>query len=199
MRFARRVGVALLVSVSLGAPAASQESAPASGVAQAVAEVLALERQIEAALVQGDAAFLERAWADDFQFTHGDSWTSGGEPLAVNSKAAEIAAVGPGQFIARTLSSQHVEWHGDVAVTTGQISVQESRRRAEISTVQRVVSARVRLACGTLAAVISPNPTWSCAQGITKQVTLAAEGPKTESDCRAPAQTPSSSRGRRSP
>ncbi len=124
MRLAKWFGGALLVAVAFGVAATAQESAASSQKAQAVAEVLTFERQIEAALVRGDAAFLQRAWADDFQFTHGDSWTFGGQPLAVNGKAAEIAAVGPGQFIARDLSSQQIEWHGDVAVTTGQITVQ---------------------------------------------------------------------------
>ncbi len=55
-----------------------------------------------------------------------DGWTSGGQPLAVNGKAAQLAGVRPGRYVARDLSSQQAESHGDVAVTTGQIRVQSA-------------------------------------------------------------------------
>lgn len=74
----RWLGVALLIGITLRFPAAAQDAGALSRRAQAVAEVWALERQIEAALVKGDVEFLQSAWADDFQCTHGDSWTSGG-------------------------------------------------------------------------------------------------------------------------
>ena len=41
------------------------------------AEVLAFERDIEAAVVRGDVPFVDAATAPTFTFTHGDGWTTG--------------------------------------------------------------------------------------------------------------------------
>ena len=42
--------------------------------------LMKFEREIEAATARGDVAFLARALADDFTFTHGDAWRTGGKP-----------------------------------------------------------------------------------------------------------------------
>ena len=49
------------------------------------AEVLAFEREVEAAIVRGDVEFMERACAPTFVFSHGDGWTTGGDPFRVDS------------------------------------------------------------------------------------------------------------------
>jgi hypothetical protein len=95
--------------------------APASAEAATIAEVLAFEKATEAAVVRGDAAFLERALAPTFLFTHGDGWADGGAPLKVDTKASWIAYVKrqPAPYIYRELDHVQVELHGDVAITLG--------------------------------------------------------------------------------
>src|SRR5215813_13858986 len=65
--------------------------APSAADAATIAEVLAFEKQMEAAVVRGDVKFLDRALSPDFIFTHGDGWTSGGAPLKVDTKASWLA------------------------------------------------------------------------------------------------------------
>ena len=62
--------------------------APGSAESAAIAEVIAFENATEAAVVRGDTAFLERALAPTFLFTHGDGWVDGGAPLKVDTKAS---------------------------------------------------------------------------------------------------------------
>lgn len=82
-------------------------------------QVLAFEKAMEAAVVRGDVAYLERACARDFSFTHGDGWTRGGAPLRVENKTQWLAAVGKAPYVFRDLESVQVEVHGDVAITYG--------------------------------------------------------------------------------
>ena len=83
------------------------------------AEVLAFERDIEAAVVRGDVAFVDAATAPTFTFTHGDGWTTGGAPLRVDNRAQWLAVVKSAPYASRELDSVRVEMHGDVAVTYG--------------------------------------------------------------------------------
>jgi len=85
----------------------------------AVAEVLAFEREVEAAIVRGDVEFMDRACAPTFTFTHGDGWTTGGQPLRVDNRAQWMAVVKSAPYASRELDSVRVEMHGDVAVTYG--------------------------------------------------------------------------------
>lgn len=87
--------------------------------ADPVAEVLAFEKEMEAAVVRGDVAFLEKACAGDFSFTHGDGWTIGKPPLRVENRAQWLAAVGKAPYLYRELDSVQVELHGDIAITYG--------------------------------------------------------------------------------
>ncbi len=114
--------VLLAASVALLAPTAAsvpaQEAAgrhPAPG-----AEVLALERRIEAAVLHADLAFLEDVCASDFTYTHGDGWTTGGAILGVDQRAEWLASLA-GRYSAREVDSQQVELHGDVAITMGRV------------------------------------------------------------------------------
>jgi uncharacterized protein (TIGR02246 family) len=105
------------------APSSVPPGTPAQSAAEkaAVAEVLAFEKAMEAAVVRGDTAALDRALAPTFMFTHGDGWVDGGEPLKVDTKASWIAWVKkqPAPYIYRELDSVRVELHGDVAITIG--------------------------------------------------------------------------------
>jgi Domain of unknown function (DUF4440) len=83
------------------------------------AEVIAFERDVEAAVVRGDVAFVDAASAPTFTFTHGDGWTRGGEPLRVDSRADWLAAVAASPYASRVLDSVKTEVHGDVVITYG--------------------------------------------------------------------------------
>ena len=86
----------------------------------AAADVLALERQIETAVLRADVAFLNGVCADDFTYTHGDGWTTGGEILGVDRRDAWLASL-DGRYSMREIDSQEVEIHGDVAITMGRV------------------------------------------------------------------------------
>ncbi len=105
---------ALAAFASAGAALGEQKTAPDSA-----AEVLALERQIEDAVVRGDVAFVDAATASDFSFVHGDGWTHGGRPLMSDDKAAFLKRVADKQYLVHDLDRVQVELHGDVAITYG--------------------------------------------------------------------------------
>src|SRR5205807_676219 len=95
--------------------------APSAAGAVTIAEVLAFENAMEAAVVRGDAKTLDGMLSADFIFTHGDGWTSGGAPLKVDTKATWLAWVAkqPPPYVYRDLDHVQVELHGDVALTIG--------------------------------------------------------------------------------
>jgi ketosteroid isomerase-like protein len=111
--------LALTVVSLAGQQPRSETSGPASASKDPVAAVLAFEREMEAAVVRGDVAFLDKVCAPDFSFTHGDGWTTGGAPLRVENKEQWLAAVGKAPYLYRTLDSVKVEMHGDIAITYG--------------------------------------------------------------------------------
>src|SRR5215831_1221204 len=95
--------------------------APSAADAAKIAEVLAFEKEMEAAVVRGDAKTLDRMLSPDFIFTHGDGWTTGGAPLKVDTKASWLAYVvkQPPPYLYRELDHVQVELHGDIAITVG--------------------------------------------------------------------------------
>ena len=95
--------------------------APSATDAATIAEVLAFEKQMEAAVVRGDVRFLDHALSPDFIFTHGDGWTSGGAPLKVDTKASWLAYVAkqPPPYFYRELDHVQVELHANIAITIG--------------------------------------------------------------------------------
>jgi hypothetical protein len=105
------------------APTLTPTGVPAPNAADAatIAEVLAFEKEMEAAVVRGDVKFLDRALTSDFIFTHGDGWTTGGAPLKVDTKASWLAYVAkqPPPYLYRELDHVQVELHGNVALTIG--------------------------------------------------------------------------------
>ena len=99
---------------------AARDQVPAPKAGHEVAgEVLAFEREIEAAVVRGDVAFVDAASAPTFTFTHGDGWTTGGAPLRVDSRADWMATVAKAPYASRVLDSVRTEVHGDVVITYG--------------------------------------------------------------------------------
>jgi hypothetical protein len=90
----------------------------------AAAEVLAFERDLEAAVVRGDVAYVDRVSASDLSFTHGDGWTTGGAPLGVDDRKSFLKRVENKQYNVRDLDSVKVEMHGDIAITYGRYIAQ---------------------------------------------------------------------------
>jgi ketosteroid isomerase-like protein len=115
-----RVRTACVLVFVVVAVATGQQAKPASAASSTAADVLAFEKTMEAAVVRGDVAFLEGVCASDFSFTHGDGWTTGGQPLRVENKAQWLASVSKAPYLSRDLDSVQVEMHGDIAITYGQ-------------------------------------------------------------------------------
>ena len=115
------------------------------------AEVLAFEREIEAAVVRGDVGFVDAASAPTFTFTHGDGWTTGGAPLRVDSRAEWLATVAKAPYASRVLDSVKTEVHGDVVITYGRYVGPLQGRRSRTSAVHRLVRASVRQTQRTMA------------------------------------------------
>jgi hypothetical protein len=123
---ARLIPIALLVLAATvsarqanRAPARNAPDRATIAADTAAAGVLAFERDMEAAVVRGDVAYLSRILAPDFTFTHGDGWTTGGAPIRVDTRASWLEAVGKQPYLSRDLDSVKVEMHGDIAITYG--------------------------------------------------------------------------------
>jgi hypothetical protein len=93
--------------------------AQAEGPSGACAEVLALERDVAAAIVRGDTAAFDRMTSADFVMVHGDGWTRGEKPALVDDKASFMKRVASRSYVAHDYDVQAVELHGDVAITYG--------------------------------------------------------------------------------
>ena len=112
-------GIHSMAAPHLTATKGGRQAADVASASSAAAEVLAFEREIEAAVVRGDVAFVDAASAPTFTFTHGDGWTTGSEPIRVDSRADWLATVAKAPYASRTLDSVRVELHGDVVITYG--------------------------------------------------------------------------------
>ena len=115
-RGVRALGMLAVVAV-WASPSLAQEATRSH---PAAADVLALERQIEAAVLRADVAFLDGVCAADFTYTHGDGWITGGSVLGVDTREAWLASLA-GRYSQREVDSQQVELHGDVAITMGRV------------------------------------------------------------------------------
>ena len=110
-----------VLALSGGAPEAAAEAMALPEKESEVAEeVLALEKRIEEAVLRADVAFLDEVCADDFSYTHGDGWTTGGAVLGVDLKQEWLDSLA-GRYSLREVDSQQVEVHGDVAITMGRL------------------------------------------------------------------------------
>src|SRR5467141_3591392 len=108
---------AFLLVVALACPLSGQQPKPSAALSRAAssapstdspgtaAEVLAFEKQMEAAVVRGDVTFLDKICASDFSFTHGDGWTTGGAPLRVEDRAHWLASISKAPYLLRELDS----------------------------------------------------------------------------------------------
>ena len=112
-------GITVVAAQHLTAVEGRRQAATTRSAQQVAAEVLVFEREIEAAVVRGDVAFVDAASAPTFTFTHGDGWTTGGEPLRVDSRADWLATVAKSPYASRVLDSVKTEVHGDVVITYG--------------------------------------------------------------------------------
>jgi hypothetical protein len=108
-----------------GPAAAAAPPLPSPADVARAAEVMAFEKDMEAAVVRGDVAFLDRICPSDFTFTHGDGWTSGGAPLHVDTKETWLAAVSKKPYLTRDLGPVNVELHGDIAITYGRYKMHQ--------------------------------------------------------------------------
>jgi hypothetical protein len=109
-----------------GSPATTPLPRPTAAEAATMAEVLAFEREMEAAVVRGDVKYLATILPDDFRFTHGDGWTSGGEPIRVDTKETWLAAIAKRPYLTRDLGPVSVELHGDIALTYGRYKMRQT-------------------------------------------------------------------------
>jgi ketosteroid isomerase-like protein len=82
-------------------------------------DVLELDQRIADAVVRGDAAYVDALTADDFTMVHGDAWTRGGQPLAIDGKEALLQRVASKYYDVLDFDSVHAELHRDVAITHG--------------------------------------------------------------------------------
>jgi hypothetical protein len=73
-------------STTVLSPSTPTLTAPSAADAAKIAELLEFERNMEAAVVKGDVKYLATIIPTDFRFTHGDGWTSGGQPIRVYTK-----------------------------------------------------------------------------------------------------------------
>lgn len=124
MRLVPGVLLPLLLSASFGPPATAQQAPHPAAVRtlppdSRVAELLAFEQKMEEAVVRGDVAWLATILPDDFTFTHGDGWTTGGQPIRVDTKAMWLASVAKKPYVNRDLGPVAVELHGDIGITYG--------------------------------------------------------------------------------
>ena len=113
-----RIIRAALSSVWMVSPLIAQPAKSAQDNT-AAAEVLALEKKIEDAVVRGDVPFMENVLASDFSFVHGDAWTTGGKPLASDDKAAFLKRVANKEYLVHDLDGVKAEVHGDIVITYG--------------------------------------------------------------------------------
>jgi hypothetical protein len=110
---------ACLAAAQTGRVSGVAGNAAVGEAAGPAAEVLALEHQIEEAVVRGDVAFVDRVTPADFRFVHGDGWTHGAPPFASDDKAAFLKRVADKEYLVHDLDRVQVELHGDVAITYG--------------------------------------------------------------------------------
>jgi hypothetical protein len=162
----RALIVSVLVMAAAGASAFGHQSKSriaspsAPNSPDPAVEVLAFEREMEAAVVRGDVAYLDRACTSDFSFTHAMAWTTGGQPLRVENKEQWLASVGKAPYLSRDLDSVQVESHGDIAITYGRYHAR-NKAGTRTQSIHRLVRAGLRAAQRSLAVRVAPHSTWA--------------------------------------
>ena len=77
-------------------------------------------QQVDDNVVSKNIAALEKAYADDFVFSHGSG--------RVEGKAPWLKSAGKGLFVSRKHDSVKVEMHYDVAIVKGKLSVVKNNK-----------------------------------------------------------------------
>jgi ketosteroid isomerase-like protein len=113
--------------------------AAASTVGQEVSTASALadlDRRLQDAVVTRDVPLLEQHLADDFTFAH-----SGGN-RETKADWLGFATRVPPRYLARTVSEQVVDVHGDVALVLGRLDVRNPAPPAQPSSAEQCVAVR---------------------------------------------------------
>ena len=92
---------------------AAIESRP--GTQEDPADLAALDKQLQQAVVDGRADLLERFLSEDFTFTHGEDTKDNKAVWVMRAKQV------PRHYLRREVSSQVVELHGDVGLVFGRL------------------------------------------------------------------------------
>jgi hypothetical protein len=135
-RYSALLVIALVASPGFGQQPRTAVATPtgetplSAEAARAAADVLALERKIEDAVVRGDVSYVGSVTSGDFTFVHGDAWTRGGKPLASDDKAAFLKRVEDKEYLIHDLDLVKTEVHGDIVITYGRyVSLFEPKNR----------------------------------------------------------------------
>ena len=133
-----RYRYAVLLSALFALPVLAQgqrlPSAPEVTVENSpdAAEVMALSQKIEEATVRGDVAYADGVTSSDFAMIHGDGWTMGKNPVAVDDKKAFLKRIEDKEYLVHDLdpASIHFELHGDAIIVYGRyVSLFEPKNR----------------------------------------------------------------------
>jgi hypothetical protein len=109
---------ALLILASVTTIVKGQAPAKAPAGKTAESELMDLDRQLQEAVVTGNLSLIEGYAGEDLLFTHGLSGRTDKKEDWIN-----LARRTPRQFIARKVSLQAVEIHGDAALVLGRLDV----------------------------------------------------------------------------
>ncbi|SDM02491.1 nuclear transport factor 2 family protein [Nonomuraea jiangxiensis] len=81
--------------------------------------VIDFEHRFADWVVAGDVDAVDRVLAPDFQMTHGDQWTNGGTPSAVDDRQTFLGRVAGKSYGCFEFDNVKTEMHGKVAITYG--------------------------------------------------------------------------------
>jgi len=120
-----------------------QQSVAQGADAAAEQEVRQAIKKYRTALLQHDAATLEKIWADDYTFTNGAGET--------HSKAQRLANLKSGATSLDSISQEEemkVRVHGNVAVATGRVTIKGQYSGKQASGQHRSINVWVKGATG---------------------------------------------------
>jgi hypothetical protein len=83
------------------------------------ADILKIDQKFANFVTMGDTASATRGTSADFVMVHGDAWTRGQKPLAVDTQESMLARVTSKYYDVLDFDHIQAEMHGDVAVTIG--------------------------------------------------------------------------------
>jgi ketosteroid isomerase-like protein len=115
------IAILTLALLSVG----RQQSTAQGADAAAEQEVRQTIEKYRTALVQRDAATLERIWANDYTFTNG-----AGEMVSKTQRLANLKSGATSLDSITQDEEMKVRVHGDVAVATGRITIKANRQVA---------------------------------------------------------------------